>query len=138
MNTKSTIKELEAISKNTLMEIMGIEYVEIGEDYLIGKMPVDKRTHQPLGLLHGGANAALVETLGSIGTYILLDKDKYIATGIEVNVNHLRGVTEGWVYGKATIVHKGRSTHVWQVDITNEQEKLVATGRLTMMIYPKK
>lgn len=134
MNTKTNIEFLQKFSKNTLMETLGIEYTEIGKDFICAKMPVDKRTHQPLGILHGGASASLIETLGSIGSYVLINPKTHFAAGLELNINHIKSVKTGFVYGKAKIVHQGRKTHIWQVDITNEDEKLVATGRLTMFV----
>lgn len=117
------------------MKSLGITYTELGEDFVSGKMPVDERTKQPVGILHGGANGALIETLASMGTYMLIDHKTHYAAGLELNVNHIKSMTKGFVYGKAVIVHKGRNTHVWQVDIKNEEGKLVATGRMTMFVY---
>ena len=120
------------------MEVLGIECVEIGDDYVISTMPVDHRTHQPMGLLHGGASAALIESMGSMGSVLLIDTDKYAPVGLEVNANHLGGVKSGSVRAKATIVHAGKRTHVWQVDIRDEAtDKLVCTGRLTVMIVER-
>jgi len=140
MKLKQVPLELvNGMNKNTLMEVLGIECVEIGEDYLISTMPVDHRTHQPLGLLHGGASAALIESMGSMGSVLLIDPEKYAPVGVEVNANHVGGVRTGNVRAKATIVHAGKRTHVWQVDIRDEAtEKLVCTGRLTVMIVERK
>lgn len=113
---------------------VGIEITEVGTDYLCGKMPVDQRTHQPMGLLHGGASVVLAETLGSIAATLSVDTKKYFCVGLEINANHIRGVKNGYVYGKATPLHIGRSTHVWQINIRNEDEKLVCTSRITMAI----
>lgn len=121
-----------------MMEVLGVEYIDVQEGYVEARMPVDKRTHQPVGLLHGGASAALVETLGSMGSALLVDPNEYNVTGIEVNTNHVKGVREGWVIGKAKIVHRGKTTHLWNVDIFNENNELVATGRLTVLIIAKK
>jgi 1,4-dihydroxy-2-naphthoyl-CoA hydrolase len=126
------------MNKNTMMEALGVEYIEVTEGFVSARMPVDKRTHQPVGLLHGGASAALVETLGSMGSALLVDPNEFNVTGIEVNTNHVKGVREGWVIGKGKIIHQGKSTHIWNVDIFNEQDELVATGRLTVLIIPKK
>lgn len=135
MNSNNiTIESLNNFSKNTLMETLGIEYTELGKDYICAKMPVDKRTHQPMGVLHGGASAALIETLGSIGSHLLIDSKTKFSAGLELNINHIKAVKSGYVFGKATIVHQGRKTHIWQVDITNENDKLVATGRLTIFV----
>ena len=122
------------MSKNTLLEVLDIQVTELGDDYLKATMPVDKRTHQPMGLLHGGATAALIESMGSIGSSLIVDIRKHGIVGIEINANHIRGVKEGIVTGTAKVVHAGRKTHVWQVDVHNEENKLVCTGRLTVMI----
>ena len=131
------LKQLNASSKNTLMEVLGIEYTDIGENYICGKMPVDKRTHQPMGIMHGGASAALIETLGSIGSHLLINSDTEFSSGLDLNINHIRAMRTGFVFGKATIVHKGKTTHVWQVNIKNEDKKLVSTGRLTVFVGQK-
>lgn len=123
------------MGKNTIGDLIGIEFVEQGKDYLIAKMPVDHRTKQPFGLLHGGASVVLAETLGSIASVLCLDDPKtQKAVGLEINANHLRAVTEGWVYGKVTPIHIGRRTHIWDIKITNEEDKLVCVSRLTVAI----
>lgn len=129
--------KLNESSSGTLMEVLGIEYTEVGEDYICGTMPVDNRTHQPMGIMHGGASAALIETLGSIGSHLLIDSATEFSSGLDLNINHLRAVRSGTVTGKAQIVHKGKTTHVWQVHITNEEGKLVSTGRLTVFVGKK-
>lgn len=113
---------------------VGIEITEVGSDYLCGKMPVDKRTHQPMGLLHGGASVVLAETLGSIAATLAVDTKQYYCVGLEINANHVRSVKEGFVYGKATPLHIGRSTQVWQININNEEGRLVCTSRITMAV----
>ncbi|MDB4648440.1 PaaI family thioesterase [Crocinitomicaceae bacterium] len=126
---------INSMNKNTLMEQLGIECIELGDDYVISRMPVDKRTHQPMGLLHGGASAALIESIGSMGSTLLLDISKQHPVGIEVNANHIGGIRSGHVIAKGKIVHAGKKTHLWQVDITEEDtNKLVCSGRLTVMI----
>jgi len=126
---------INSMNKNTLMEQLGIECIELGDDYVISRMPVDKRTHQPMGLLHGGASAALIESIGSMGSTLLLDISKQHPVGIEVNANHIGGIRTGHVIAKGKIVHAGKKTHLWQVDITEEDtNKLVCSGRLTVMI----
>ena len=129
--------KLNESSSGTMMEVLRIEYTEVGEDYICGTMPVDNRTHQPMGIMHGGASAALIETLGSIGSHLLIDSASEFSSGLDLNINHLRAVRSGKVYGKAQIVHKGKTTHVWQVNITNEEGKLVSTGRLTVFVGNK-
>ena len=128
---------VNAMSKNTMLETIGIQIIELGDDYLVGTMPVDHRTHQPMGLLHGGASVVLIESLGSMGSALIVDVMKNNIVGLEINANHLRSVKSGLVTGRAQIIHCGRKTHLWQVDIKDENEKLVCTGRLTVMITPK-
>ena len=135
---KVDLETINKFSKNTLMEVLGIECVEIGDDYIISTMPVDKRTHQPMGLLHGGASAALIESIGSMGSTLLIDLEKEAPVGLEINANHVSGVKSGMVKAYGKIVHAGKRTHLWQVDIfDNETMKLVCTGRLTVMIISK-
>lgn len=113
---------------------LGIEIVEAGDDYLLGRMPVDQRTRQPAGVLHGGISVVLAETLASWGAAHVVDPDKYHCVGQEINANHIRPVAEGWVYGTARPLHIGRSSHVWEVRITNESQKLVCISRVTMSV----
>ena len=139
MKLKQVLVELViSMNKGTLMEQLGIECVEIGGDYIKATMPVDNRTHQPMGLLHGGASAALIETIGSMGSVLLIDIEKEAPVGVEVNANHLGAVSSGSVLAKGLIVHAGKRTHVWQVDIWDQAtDKLICTGRLTVMIVPR-
>ena len=123
---KVTPEQVNAVNRNTLMEHLGIEILEVGDDFLRATMPVDSRTHQPLGLLHGGASVALIESLGSIGSSLLIDMDKEFPVGLEVNANHVGSAQSGFVEAIAKVVHAGKSTHVWTV------------GRLTTMIVQKK
>ncbi len=135
---KVPIDKINALNKGTLMEQLGIECVELGEDYIVATMPVDQRTHQPMGLLHGGASAALIETIGSMGSVLLIDVEKYAPVGVEVNANHLGGLRTGKVRGVGKIIHIGKRTHVWQVDISDEVSgKRICTGRLTVMIVER-
>lgn len=139
MLKKVPLELINSMNKNTLMEVLGIECIEIGEDYVKSRMPVDKRTHQPMGLLHGGASAALIESIGSMGSVLLIDVDKEVPVGLDINANHLGGVKSGFVVATGKIVHAGKRTHVWQVDIHDEStDRLICTGRLTVMIVPKK
>ncbi|MGB0934133.1 MAG: hotdog fold thioesterase [Lishizhenia sp.] len=138
MLKKVDLEKVNAFNKNTLMEQLGIECIEIGDDYIVSTMPVDHRTKQPMGRLHGGASAALIETIGSMGSVLLIDAEKEVPVGIEINANHVGGIQSGKVKAIGKVVHAGRKTHVWQVDIFDmETEKLVCTGRLTVMIIPK-
>ncbi|RFC54692.1 PaaI family thioesterase [Brumimicrobium aurantiacum] len=130
---------INSFSKDTMMETLGIECVGLGEDYLVATMPVNANTHQPMKLLHGGASAALIESIGSMGSTLLLDLDKEVPVGIEINANHVGGMSSGLVKAHGKIVHAGKRTHVWQVDLTdNDTGALVCTGRLTVMVVPQK
>ena len=133
-----TLEQLNAWNKDTLGEHIGIEYTELGEDFLVGRMPVDHRTHQPMGLLHGGASVALAETLGSVGATMFLDLEKQYCVGLEINANHIKAVRSGFVYGKATALHVGRKTQVWEIRITNEAGGLVCISRITMAVLDRK
>ncbi|MDA8414594.1 MAG: hotdog fold thioesterase [Desulfobacteraceae bacterium] len=128
----ATLDQLKERSKNTLMEQLGIQYLEIGDDYLKARMPVDARTKQTAGILHGGASAALAETLGSIAAGMCIDREKKHIVGLEINANHVRPVSGGWVTGITTPVHVGNSTQIWEIRIYNDQEKLVCISRLTV------
>ena len=121
-----------------MAEFIGIEFTEVGDNYLKGRMPVDHRTNQPYGLLHGGASCALAETLGSIASAIVMDRSKFICVGLEINANHIRSAREGFVTGIASPLHLGSSTHVWDIKIYNSEEKLVCVSRLTVAILPKR
>jgi 1,4-dihydroxy-2-naphthoyl-CoA hydrolase len=133
-----TLEQLNAWNKNTLGEHLGMEYTEIGDDFLIGRMPVDHRTHQPMGLLHGGASVALAETLGSVAATMFLDLEKQYCVGLEINANHIKSVRSGFVYGKASAVHIGRRTQVWEIRITSEVGDLVCLSRITMAVLDRK
>ena len=132
------LEKINSLSKNTMLELIGIEITELGDDFIIGTMPVDHRTVQSMGLLHGGASITLIETLGSIGSALIVDLDKYAIVGVEVNANHIKGMRSGIVRGRAEIIHCGRKTHIWKVDIVNKEGQLVSTGRLTTMVIQKK
>lgn len=119
-------------------EHLGIELTEAGDDYICGRMPVDHRTKQPMGLLHGGASAAFAETLGSVGSVMLVNPDTHSIVGVEINANHLRKVTDGYVYGRATLVLRSRKLHVWDIRITNEGNELVCLSRLTVMVLERR
>ncbi|GGF24227.1 hotdog fold thioesterase [Hymenobacter cavernae] len=129
------LAQLNEWSRNTLSEHLGIELTEVGDKYLVGRMPVDRRTHQPMGLLHGGASVALAETLGSIGAALQVDLTKKACVGLEINANHIKGVHSGYVVGRATAVHIGRSTQIWEIRITHEETgALVCLSRITMAV----
>jgi 1,4-dihydroxy-2-naphthoyl-CoA hydrolase len=134
-----SIDLINRMNKNTLMEQLGIECIELGKDFVVSRMPVDHRTHQPMGLLHGGASAALIESIGSMGSTLLIDLEKQQPVGLEINCNHVGGVKSGFVIATGKIVHAGKRTHLWQVDIRDEEtDRLICTGRLTVMIIDKK
>ena len=133
-----SLSEINSRNSSTLMQALGIECIEIGTDFLVVRMPVDERTIQPMGILHGGASAALIETVGSMGSTLLIDLEKEVPVGLEINCNHVRSVKSGFVLATGTLVHCGRRTHVWQVNIHEEATKrLICTGRLTVMIIEK-
>ncbi|ADY30501.1 MULTISPECIES: PaaI family thioesterase [Cellulophaga] len=125
-------------SKNTLMETLDIEYVEVGENFLVAKMPVTPKVYQPDGILHGGATAALAESVGSAASYIFLDGQEYFVRGLEITANHVKSVKDGNVYAKASIMHKGRTTQLWQIRITNDAGELVSLCKLTTISLPRK
>jgi len=132
-----SLSDLNAMNNGTMMQHLGIEYTELGTDYICARMPVDHRTRQPAGLLHGGASAALAETLGSMGSVLMIDNEKQAIVGIEINANHLRKVKEGFVYGKATLIANSRKLHVWEIRISDEKQRLVCLSRLTVMVIEK-
>ncbi len=128
----------ENLNAATMGTHLGMQFVELGNDFLKMSMPVDERTKQPYGLLHGGASCALAETVGSIASALVIDTSKQICVGLEINANHLRGVKDGSIFATATRLHIGSSTHVWDIKIHNEQEKLICVSRLTVAILAKK
>lgn len=137
MKRKITLAELNALSTGNMGEHLGIEFTETGEDYLCGKMPVDHRTRQPMGLLHGGASAAFAETLGSVGSLMLVNPETHAVVGVEINASHLRKATEGYVYGRASLISRSRKLHVWDIRITNEKQEMVCISRLTVMVLER-
>jgi 1,4-dihydroxy-2-naphthoyl-CoA hydrolase len=133
-----TIQAMNQMFANTMVSHLGIEVIRMGEDFIEAKMPVDHRTHQPLGLLHGGASVSLAETLGSIAATCCIDMSKQYCVGLEINANHIKSVKSGFVFGITKPVHIGKKTHVWEIRITNEQQELVCISRITMAIIDKK
>ena len=131
------IKAAAAACKDTLMETLNIEFVDAGEDFVIAKMPVDKRVYQPDGVLHGGATAALAETVGSFAAHIFLDTRNYFVRGIDISANHIKSVKEGFVYAKATFIHRGRTMQIFNIEITDDQNQLVSSCKLTTVSLPK-
>lgn len=131
---KVTLEDLNRLSAGTMMERIGIEITEIGDNYVVGRMPVDSRTVQVYGILHGGASAALAETLGSIAGLLAIDTEEEYCVGIELNANHIRSVRSGYVYGKASPLHVGKTTQVWEIRIEDEHKHLVCISRLTLAV----
>jgi len=119
------------------METLGIEFTDFGDDFVEATMPVNSSVHQPAGLLHGGATAALAESLGSLGSFIMVGDEAAGVVGIEINANHLRSIKEGLVTARGTLLHKGRKTHVWDIRVTDQDDRLISVCRLTNMILPK-
>ena len=133
-----TVELLTAISANSASSHLGIEFVEIGDDFITARVPVDERTRQPYGLLHGGVSVVLAETLGSLGAG-MSSPEGTRAVGLDINANHLRSATSGWVTGTARPIHRGRTTHVWQIELHNEAGEMTCISRITMAILaPKK
>ena len=137
MANHATPEQINALCQNTLVSHLGIEFTEVGDDYLIAKMPVDSRTIQPAGIMHGGASAALAETLGSVGSAMRLDLSQQAAVGLELNVNHIRPAKSGEVVGIVTPLHLGQRTHVWSIKIEDATGQLICAGRLTVMIVDR-
>lgn len=132
------LEELQSTRKNTITDLLDIRFESFDDSSITASMPVDARTHQPYGLLHGGASVVLAETLASIGAALQVDLTEKACVGLEINANHIRGVKEGWVYGKASVLHNGRSTQVWETKITNEAGDLVCISRMTVAVIDKK
>jgi 1,4-dihydroxy-2-naphthoyl-CoA hydrolase len=124
--------------KNTMSETLGMQFTAIGDNFLKISMPVDERTKQPYGLLHGGASVALAETVGSVASALVIDHEKHLCVGLEINANHIRSAREGIVTGTCTPIHIGASTHVWEIKIHDEKDKLICVSRLTVAILPRK
>lgn len=137
MDKKEILRKIEERSGNTMVSTIGIEITDFGEEYLCGKMPVDGRTKQPFGLLHGGASVAFAETLGSMGAGMHVDLENYSVVGIEINSSHLKAMKEGWVYGKAVPIRIGRKIQVWDIDIKDEKDNMVCKSRLTLAVIKK-
>ena len=137
MDKKHVIEKVNNSFQDTMMSVLGIEITDFGDDYISGKMPVDTRTKQPFGLLHGGASAAFAETLGSIGAGKHVDLEEYSVVGVELNSSHLKAVRTGWVFGKATPIRVGRTIQVWGIDIKNQEDDLVCKSRLTLAVIKR-
>jgi 1,4-dihydroxy-2-naphthoyl-CoA hydrolase len=132
-----TAEQINPIGKGNMAEWLGIEITEVGDDYLKATMPIDHRTRQPYGLLHGGASVVLAETLGSVGAAFVVDRNKYDCVGLEINANHLRGVREGLVTAIARPVHIGKTTQVWDIRIHDNRDKIVCISRITIAVLKR-
>jgi len=132
-----TIEDLKSRSVDTLVEHIGVEYIEIGDDYIKARMPVDHRTIQPARILHGGASVVLAETLGSVAANQCIDHDRQMAVGLEINANHVRSVRDGHVTGTVRALHIGRSTQIWEIRILDDRDRLVCISRITMAVLQK-
>ena len=137
MNKQEIIDRIHSRSTSTMVENLGIEIIDVGQNFISGKMPVDERTKQPFGLLHGGASVALAETLGSIGAGMQIDHSSQSVVGIEINANHLKSVKSGWVFGTATAIRVGRKIQVWEIDIKDKDDNYVCKSRLTLAVIEK-
>jgi len=137
-DTEKMVAQCNAFSKNTLMETLNIRFTDAGEDFLTATMPVNSSIHQPMGLLHGGASVALAESVGSAASMLFVDPEKSEIRGIEISANHLKAKRDGIVTGTAKIIHKGRSIHLWEIRITDEEGQLVCLCKLTNMVLPRR
>lgn len=139
MDKEKTLKLLnEQVVKNTLMEVLDIKFIDVGVDYLVAQMPVNSKTHQPDGVLHGGASVALAESVGSAASHIFVDLEAYYVRGIEISANHLKSKRDGIVTATAKPIHKGRTTNLWEIKITDEEDNLISLCKLTTIILPKR
>lgn len=138
LSKEVVLSECNLLCKNTLMETLNIEIIDFGDDYLIAKMPVNPRVCNPDGVLHGGATAALAESVGSFASHIFIDTETFFVRGTEITANHLKSVTEGFVYARATFLHKGRTTQLMDIKVTDENDNLVSVCRLSTISLPKK
>ncbi len=134
---KEILKQCEKMCPNTLLETLEISFCEVGEDYLVAKMPVTPKVHQPDGVLHGGAMVALAESVGSAASYIFLNSKDFFIRGIEISANHVKSVKEGFVFAKAEAIHRGRTTQLWSIKIRDEEENLISVIKLTTISLPK-
>ena len=137
LSKEDVLAKANLASKNTLMETPNIEMIDFGNDYLVARMPVNSRVYQPDGVLHGGATAALAESVGSFASHIFIDTEKMFVRGLEITANHLKSVTEGYIYAKATFLHKGRTTQLLDIRVTDDHDNLVSICRLSTISLPK-
>ncbi|MBC3759124.1 hotdog fold thioesterase [Hyunsoonleella sp. SJ7] len=132
------IEQFNKMKQGNLIELLDIDIVDLGEDFVIGRMPVTPKVHQPEGVLHGGATVALAETIGSFAAEILMDLEQVFVRGIEISANHLKGVREGYIYARASYIHKGRTTQLMEIKVTDEADNLVCLCKLTTISLPRK
>lgn len=138
MEATKILNKINAMSKNTLMETLEIEFTEVGSDFVVATMPVNERVHQPMGLLHGGATVALAESVGSVASHIFVDREKFEVRGIEISANHLKSKKSGVIRATAKSIHRGRTTHLWEIRIVDEEDQLISLCKLTNIVLPKK
>jgi len=138
LSKQEMLDKANAVSKNTLMETLNIKIIDFGDDFLIAKMPVNSRVHQPDGVLHGGATAALAESVGSFASHFFTDLEHYFVRGLEITANHLKSVKSGNIYAKATFLHKGRTTQLLDIRVTDDDDNLISICRLSTITLPKK
>lgn len=138
MEKQEVLAKCNEMSKNTLMETLNIEFIDIGDDFVTAKMPVSSKVHQPDGVLHGGASVALAESVGSVASHIFINADDFYIRGIEISANHIKSISQGDVYAKATFIHKGRTTQLWNIRITDVEDNLISLVKLTTIALPKK
>jgi uncharacterized protein (TIGR00369 family) len=138
LSKEAVLANANKMCKNTLLETLKIEVIDFGDDFLVAKMPVNSRVHQPDGVLHGGATAALAESVGSFASHLFMDNDKVFVRGIEITANHLKSVSDGFVYAKATFLHKGRTTQLLDIRVTDDHDNLISICRLSTISLPKK
>ena len=138
MSKQETLQQLNAMTKNTLMQTLDIEYIDFGDDYVVAKMPVTPKVHQPNGILHGGATVALAESVGSVASHLFTDMGKNEIRGIEISANHIRAKKDGFVFAKARVIHKGRTTQLWEIRVTDEEDRLISLCKLTTIALQKR
>ena len=138
LTKEEILSRLAHSCKDTLMETLEIKYIDLGEDFLVAQMPVTSRVHQPDGVLHGGATVALAESVGSAASFIFLNGQEVMVRGLEISANHIKSKKSGMVYAKASFIHKGRTTQIWNIDIVDEEDMLISKAKLTTIVLPKK
>ena len=138
MEKQEILAKCNEMCRNTLMDTLDIKFTDIGDDFVTAEMPVNSKVHQPDGVLHGGATVALAESVGSVASHIFIDSAEYYVRGIEISANHLKSIKEGMVYAKATFIHKGRTTQLWNIRITDAEDNLISLVKLTTIALPKK